>query len=188
MSPSGKGSIFISLWNVHQMSGRNVCPPGWLIQAVVDPRVPLPVIWKRSPIKNWPFLWHIQDTICQRQGTIGIFGKWGKQSFRENKAILYLYENIQNSLIRHFLGPVSLSNLSHLVSYYRISQIWVRHVSTSWFMSHLSITYSFKPSYFYLNKWFKICITTIDEISLLLCTDVKQMIYFFKYINISWIS
>lgn len=99
MSPSRKGNIFISLWNVHQMSGRNVCPPGWLMQAVVDPLVPLPVIWKRSPIKNWPLLWHVHDTIRQRQRTIGIFSKWGRQSYRENKAILSLYQNILNTIL-----------------------------------------------------------------------------------------
>lgn len=64
-----------------------------------NPLAPLPVIWKRSPIKNWPLLWHIHNTMRQRQGTIGIFSKLGKQSYREkNKAILSLYQNMQNTV------------------------------------------------------------------------------------------
>lgn len=123
---------------------RQECVPSWV--TVVDPLVPLPVIWKRSPIKNWPLLWHAHDTICQRQRTIGIFSKWGRQSYRENKAIL----SIKIFRTQSYSSLCwSLSNLSHSVSYCSISQIWVSHVSTSWFMSHLSVTYSIKPNHIF---------------------------------------
>lgn len=104
---SWKGSLCISVWTAHQMRGRSVHPFGWLMQTGVGPLVPLPVAWKRSPIKHWPLLWHIHNITRQRQGTISTFGKLGKQSYREkNKAILSLCQNIQNIvLFVNFLLP-----------------------------------------------------------------------------------
>lgn len=100
MYPSWKGSILTSLWNVHQISNTAVCLLGDWWKLWWSPLAPLPVIWKRSPNKNWPLLWRIHDIMCQSQGRIGIFGELVKQTYREkSKAILSLYQIIQDTVL-----------------------------------------------------------------------------------------
>lgn len=94
---SWENNMFISVGNVHQVSGRNVCSGGWLIQAVVEPLLPLPVVWKGSAIKSWPG--HVHRITCQRKGKITVFSNIRKLSYRKKNKLFYPFIKIVKTVL-----------------------------------------------------------------------------------------
>lgn len=79
------------------------------MQAVVEPPGALASHLEKITNQELAFTVTHSQYHASKARNNGIFGKLAKQSYREkNKAILFFYQDMQNSVFHHFAVPISL--------------------------------------------------------------------------------